>query len=172
MPEEGAPLQAWITLGRIAGAYGVRGWLRIASHTEPRAGILDYPRWWLAAGESRRECELIEGRQHRNGVAAKLAGIDDRDAARAWLDAEIVVPRSELAPIEGYYWADLIGLAVENREGVALGRIAGCIETGGHDVIVVKDGARERLIPYAPGVYVDEVALDDGRMVVDWDPED
>ncbi|MGH8272558.1 MAG: ribosome maturation factor RimM, partial [Gammaproteobacteria bacterium] len=152
MPDESVPREAWITLGRIAGAYGVRGWLRIASYAEPRAGILDYPRWWLTTDGSRREYELIEGRRHRDGVVAKLAGIDDRDGARVWLGAEITVPRRALAPTEGYYWADLIGLAVENRDGVALGCIAGHIETGGHDVIVVNDGERERLIPYAPGV--------------------
>lgn len=172
MSEAGVPRETWITLGRVAGAYGVRGWLRIVSHTDPRAGILEFPRWWLSAGGSRREYALIEGRQHRSGVVARLAGIEDRDAARALLDEEIEVPRSALAPTEGYYWADLIGLAVENRDGVALGRIAGWIETGGHDVIVVEDGGRERLIPYAPGVYVDEVSLERGRMVVDWNPED
>ena len=162
----------WVTLGRIAGVFGVQGWVRVFSHTEPRAGILDYPRWWLDGAEGRREYELARGRAHGAGVVANLAGVTDREAARALLNAEISVPRSALPPTEEYYWADLIGLAVENRAGVVLGRIAGFVQTGGHDVIVVKEGERERLIPYAPGVYVDGISLAEQRMVVDWNADD
>lgn len=163
--------EAWITLGRIAGIYGVRGWLRVHSYTDPRAGILDYSRWWLGDGE-RHEYELAGGRRQGAGVVANLAGVADRDAARALIGARIAVPRRLLPPTDGYYQADLIGLAVENREGVALGRISGFIATGAHDVVVVEDGTRERLIPYAPGRYVERIDLDEERMVVDWHPED
>jgi 16S rRNA processing protein RimM len=163
--------EAWVTLGRIAGIYGVRGWLRVHSYTDPRAGILDYPRWWLGEGE-RREYELTEGRRQGAGVVASLAGVGDREAARSLIGAQIAVPRGLLPPTDGYYQADLIGLAVENRDGVALGRVSGFIATGTHDVVVIEDGTRERLIPYAPGIYVDRVTLAERRMVVDWNPED
>lgn len=152
--------------------YGVRGWLRIYSHTEPRAGILDYPRWWLGKDGDRREHALVEGRAHGRGVVAHLEGIEDRDRALALIGTEIAVPRSELPEGEGHYWADLVGLAVKNRDDVALGRISGHIDTGAHDVMVVRDGKRERLIPWAPGRTVVEVNEDEGWVRVDWHPED
>lgn len=170
MPDRDALREAWVTLGRVSGMYGIRGWVRVYSWSEPREGILDYPRWWL--GTARHEQAPIEGRRHGHGVVARLAGIEDRDAVRSLLGADIAVPRSALASGEGFYWVDLIGLAVENRDGVALGRIGGHIETGGHDVMVVADGRCERLIPWAPGVYVDQVMLGEGRVIVDWNPED
>lgn len=163
--------EAWVTLGRIAGIYGVRGWLRVRSYTDPREGILDYPRWWLGDGE-RREYEVTGGHRQGAGVVANLAGVVDREAARTLIGAKIAVPRSLLPPTDGYYQADLIGLAVENRDGVALGHISGFVATGGYDVVVVEDGSRERLIPFAPGHYVERISLDEGRMVVDWHPED
>ncbi|MGH8275015.1 MAG: ribosome maturation factor RimM [Gammaproteobacteria bacterium] len=172
MPERNASRETWVTLGRVSGMYGIQGWVRIYSWTEPRGGILDYPRWWLGAGEARREHALIEGRVHGRGVVARLAGIEDRTAARSLLGAEIAVPRSALVLGEGYYWADLIGLAVENRDGVTLGRVSGHIETGGHDVMIITEGTRERLIPWAPGVYVDKVLFGKERITVDWNPED
>jgi len=162
----------WVVLGRIAGVYGVRGWLRIFSHTEPRTGILSYPVWWLGEADDRREHVLVEGRAHGQGVVAQLGGITDRDQALALIGTEIAVPRSELAESEGHYWADLVGLAVRNREGVELGRISGHIDTGAHDVMVVDDGARERLIPWVPGRTVVEVDEGEGWVQVDWHPED
>jgi 16S rRNA processing protein RimM len=170
--DEGAPREAWVALGRVVGIYGVRGWLRVESWTDPRVGILDYRRWWLGANARRSEHALSEGRLHGRGVVARLEGIGDRDAARSLLGTEIAVPRDALPPSEEFYWADLIGLAVENRNGVALGKIRAYLETGGHDVMVISDGARERLIPWAPGVYVDKVSLAQGRVIVDWNPRD
>lgn len=176
MPAHGVARERWANLGRVSGIFGVRGWVRVFSFCEPRTGILDYARWWLGPEGERREYALIEGRAQGAGVVAKLEGVDDRDAAREHMDLEIAVPRSALAESEEYYWTDLIGLAVENREAVKLGRITGFMETGGHDVMVVADVVanerRERLIPWAPGVYVDRVALEAGRIIVDWHPDD
>ncbi len=171
MATEATP-EAWVVLGRIAGVYGVRGWLRIFSHTEPREGILQYPVWWLGEPGKREERQLVTGRVHGRGVVAQLEGVTDRDQALALIGTEIAVPRSALADDEGYYWTDLVGLEVRNREGIVLGRITGHIPTGANDVMVVHDGARERLIPWAPGRTVDEVHLDKGWMQVDWHPED
>lgn len=166
------PQGAWVVLGRVAGAYGLRGWLKIESHTEPRAGIVAYRQWWVGVGSDRRRFDVVGGRRHGRGVVAGLAGVTDRAAASALHGEPIAVPRSALPDTEGYYWADLIGLVVENREGRVLGRISGYLPTGGHDVMVVTGGDRERLIPWAPGRYVDEVRFADGRIRVDWHPED
>lgn len=172
MPRPGVAPEAWVTLGRVAGIFGVRGWLRVYSWCDPRTGILGYARWWLGSNRERLGYRLLEGRAHGRGVVARLEGIEDRDGARACMGLDIAVPRAALPASAGYYWADLVGLQVENRDGVRLGRVVAHIETGGHDVMVVAEGGRERLIPYAPGRYVDEVALDAGRMIVDWHPDD
>lgn len=161
-----------MVLGRIAGVYGVRGWVRIFSYTEPRAGILSYPKWWLGEADDRHEQTPAEGRTHGHGVVARLEGITDRDQALALIGTWIAVPRSELAEGEGYYWVDLVGLAVRNCDGVALGRISGHIATGVHDVMVVDDGTRERLIPWVLGRTVVEVHRNEGWVQVDWHPED
>ncbi|MGH8128520.1 MAG: ribosome maturation factor RimM [Gammaproteobacteria bacterium] len=163
---------AWVVLGRITGVYGVRGWLRIFSHTDPREGILSYPVWWLGEAGSRREQALAEGRAHGHGVVARFDGIADRDQALALIGNDIAVPRSVLAEDEGYYWTDLVGLAVRNLDGVDLGCISGHIDTGAHDVMVVKDGSHERLIPWALERTVIEVNADEGWVQVDWHPED
>jgi len=162
----------WVPLGRVAGVFGVRGWLKVFSHTDPRAGILDYEHWWLGDGEACRRFRVIGGRQQGRGIVAALEGVTDRDQAAALMGQPIAVPREALPDTDGYYWADLVGLSVVNREGVGFGRITGHIPTGGHDVMVVSGGGRQRLIPWAPGIYVDAVLMDTGRVVVDWHPED
>ncbi|MEX0430069.1 ribosome maturation factor RimM [Spiribacter insolitus] len=161
-----------IVLGEIVGAHGIRGELKLHSWTRPRENILDYPVWILEKAGSTGEYELAGGRHQGKGLVARLAGVEDRDAAAALQGSRISVPRSALpdkAPGE-YYWAELEGLAVETLTGQSLGKVTGLIETGANDVLVV-EGERERLIPYAPGVYIQSVDLTSGRIVVDWDPE-
>ena len=160
-----------IVLGEIVGAHGVRGEVKLHSWTRPRENILDYPAWALEKADSVREYKVASGRQQGKGLVARLAGVDDRDAAATLQGSRITVPRSELpakAPGE-YYWAELQGLVVETLTGQSLGKVTGLIETGANDVLVVA-GERERLIPYAPGLYIQSVDLSGGRMVVDWDP--
>lgn len=112
-----------------------------------------------------------QGRLASGTVLVKLEGMDDRDSAATWVGAEIAVPFAELpAPEPGeYYWYQLQGLAVVNRQGVELGTVDHLLETGANDVLVVT-GERERLIPYLPSVIlqVDEQA---GRLEVDWDAD-
>ncbi|RMG52485.1 MAG: ribosome maturation factor RimM [Gammaproteobacteria bacterium] len=161
-----------IPLGRINGLFGVRGWVKVFSHTSPREGIVEYSPWLVRRGEDWVPMEVEAGHRQGKTVVAKLAGIDDREAAEALLGSEIAIERSQLPPpAEGeYYWIDLLGLPVETVGGVPLGRVDHLIETGAHDVLVVK-GERERLIPFVPGHHVQEVDLEGGRIVVDWDPE-
>ena len=162
-----------VVLGRIAGTYGVRGWVRVRSETRPPENILDYGRWLLGCGGRWTERALCEGRSHGRGLVALLEGVADRDAALALVGAEIAVPYEELPPAEPgeYYWTDLQGLRVETVDGVVLGRVEKLLETGAHDVLVIR-GERERLIPFAPGQTVESVDLDRGLIRVDWDPED
>jgi 16S rRNA processing protein RimM len=162
-----------VLVGRIAGVYGVKGWVRIESWTEPRTRIFRYQPWWLRAGSGETKIDGAEGREQGKGLVACLPGIDDREQAASLIGCDIEVPRSALpAPRAGeVYWADLEGCEVVTVDGVALGRISHLVETGANDVLVVRDGARERLIPYVRDEYVTEVDLDAGRVTVDWDPE-
>jgi 16S rRNA processing protein RimM len=165
--------ERFVTLGRISGAHGVKGWVKVYSETSPRENILAYSPWDLVRAGSRQRIEVAAGRPQGKILVARLEGCDDRDAAEALVGCEIRVPRSrlpdDLAPGE-YYWADLVGLRVETLEGVELGRIARLFETGANDVIVVA-GERERLLPYVWQQVVREVDLAAGVMRVDWDPD-
>ena len=160
-----------VSLGRITGVYGVRGWVRVSSDTEPPARILEYRCWQLNVGGRWRDYTAVEGRPHHRGLVVKLDGVNDRDAAAMLTGAEIAVARSELpelAPQE-YYWVDLVGAEVVTRDGVPLGRVDHVMATGANDVLVVA-GERERMIPFVHDQVVIEVDLEAKRITVDWDP--
>lgn len=161
-----------VVVGRISGLYGVRGWIKIYSHTEPRENILSYSPWYLQRKGQWERWEPVQGKRHGKAVIAQLSGCDDRDLAAQLLDSTIAIQRDQLPQsAEGeYYWAELIGLQVRTVEGVNLGRVDHLLETGANDVLVVV-GDRERLIPFVEGQYVKQVDLEQGTLLVDWDPE-
>ena len=172
IPAEGDE-QRFVTLGRVSGAHGIQGWVRVHSDTSPRENILDYSPWHLARPGRREVWKVSAGRLQGKLVVAKLAGCNDRDAAEQLVGAEISIRRAQLPattePGE-FYWTDLVGLRVQTIEGVDLGRIERLFETGANDVIVVQ-GERERLVPYVWEQVVRDVDLEAGMMHVDWDPE-
>lgn len=159
-----------LVLGRISGLFGVQGWVKIFSETEPKEAILNYSPWFLGAQQLPRQ--VLEGRRHGKTLVARLAGCDNRDEAASLVNMDIAVQRQQLPALgEGeFYWADLEGLAVETLAGVVLGRIDYLFATAGNDVLVVK-GERERLIPFIWEDVVKEIDLAAGRMRVDWDPD-
>lgn len=162
----------WVTLGRVRGAYGVRGWIKVESHTDPPANILNYSQWTLRLSNGDQRYEVLEGRPQGDAWVVALAGVVDRDAAAALAGCDIVVARSALPALpEGeYYWADLTGLAVRLEDGRLLGSVSHVFATGANDVLVVR-GERERLIPFIRGEYIKSVDLDAGVVVVEWDPD-
>lgn len=165
--------QRFVTLGRITGAFGIQGWVKVHSDTSPRENIVTYSPWYLERDGRREAWQVRGGRLQSRSVIAKLAGCNDRDMADRLAGAMITVPRSllpETTEPGEFYWADLVGLDVVTVDGVELGRVRGLFETGANDVIVV-DGERERLVPYIWQQVVREVDLAEGRMVVDWDPD-
>ena len=163
-----------VEVGRISAVFGVRGWLKIRSYTQPIENILKYRPWQLCRQGRCFVVELMEGKRQGKGLIARLAGIDDRDQARELVGHSIHVPRDALPVLpEGeYYWSDLQGLAVVTTEGEELGRVDHLMETGANDVLVVVEaGGRQRLIPYIKGQVVTAVDLEAGSLTVDWDPE-
>jgi 16S rRNA processing protein RimM len=161
-----------VVMGRITGIFGVRGWVRVFSHTVPRSNILDYPRWLLGRAGSWEGHKLSEGRVHGKAILAKLEDCSDRDQAAGLMGYDIGVPRAEMPdlPPDEFYWADLQGLRVQTLDGIELGRIASLVATGANDVMVVQ-GERERLIPFLWASVVREVDLRAGLVVVDWDQD-
>ncbi len=159
-------------MGRISGLFGVRGWVRVYSYTQPRDNILRYTPWSVRRPQGWCSMALDEGCRHGKGVIARLEGVADREAAAALLGAEVAVSRDQLPPLEQgeYYWSDLIGLKVQNLRGEDLGVVVDLLETGAHDVLVVR-GERERLIPFVPGRVVTAVEPEAGTLRVDWEPD-
>ena len=156
----------------MLGPWGVKGWIKVYSYTEPRENVVSFPVWLLEQDGERRSVRLEQGRRHGSHVVAKLSAVDDRDAAERLRGAQIMVERAALAPCDDgeYYWADLEGLRVVTREGVSLGEIDHLFATGSNDVMVV-NGERQRLIPFLTDQVVQAVDLNDGVVVVDWDPD-
>ncbi|MBI5461725.1 MAG: ribosome maturation factor RimM [Gammaproteobacteria bacterium] len=161
-----------VIVGRISGLFGVRGWLKIFSYTEPRENIVEYGPWLLNTAGQWRPVKVESGRVQGKGVVVKLIGCDDRDAAALLVGCDIAINREQLGKPEPgeYYWADLEGLKVVNLQGVDLGVIDHLFATGANDVIVVR-GERERLLPFIRGDVIRNVDLQRGVMEVDWDPE-
>lgn len=161
-----------IVLGRIVAPYGVRGWLKVKSFGDDPDAWRDMPQWWLgeqAEGSNWEAFGVEQLRPHGSGWIVKLAGVGDRDAAER-LDGRFVgAPRDALpkAGQDEYYWADLVGLAVMNEQGESLGKVDSLLETGAHEVLVVKDGDATRLLPFVAQV-VREVDAAGGRIVVAW----
>lgn len=168
-------------IGKITTVYGVKGWVKIYSFTEPMSNLLNYSEFKYGKGGNWQSITFDEARVHGKGIIAHIAGVDDRDAARRYCDNDLAVEEVALPPLEDeeYYWHQLQGLKVYSHFGgaeVLLGKVDHLLETGANDVLVVRKcagsiDARERLIPYVPGQFVGEIDLAAGRMDVDWDPE-
>lgn len=165
-----------VVVGRVEGPYGVRGWLRVRSYTDPAGKLVEYRPWHLHGDGGGyggwREVRVREIRPHGEGYRCSIEGVADRDAAARWRGALVGVPETVLPPPgeDEYYWRDLIGLAVRTAAGSDLGRVETLIATGANDALVVRDRERERLIPFIAPV-AREVDLDRGVILVDWDPE-
>ncbi|HET9679768.1 MAG TPA: ribosome maturation factor RimM [Gammaproteobacteria bacterium] len=161
-----------VIIGQVIGLYGVRGWVKVFSHTKPRESILNFNPWLIKRGDDWQEMALAEGRQQGKNIIARLAGVDDRDVAAQLMQADIAVERQQLPAIEDdeYYWTDLEGLQVITVDGATLGVVSHLLETGANDVLVV-NGERQRLIPYVRDEVIRKVDLAQGEIIVAWDPE-
>ena len=162
-----------ISVGEISGVFGIKGWVKVFSLTEPRENILTYSPWILKKGSEVKEVKLIDGKRQGKSVVASIEGISDRNVAESFCGWEILINKSQLPETEEgvYYWADLVGLLVQTEQGVNLGVVDYLLETGANDVLVVKDDEQERLIPFINGQVVKKIDLAGKQMIVDWDPD-
>jgi 16S rRNA processing protein RimM len=157
-----------VVLGQVGGAFGVQGWVRIQSYTDPPGNILDYGRWQLGRAGEWHEVEVEDGKVTAKGVLAKLAGVATPEEARLATGSQIAVEREELpAPAPGeYYWSDLEGLQAFGRDDELLGRIEEFRATPAGPVVVIR-GERQHWVPFVKERIV-AVDLDAGRVVLDW----
>jgi 16S rRNA processing protein RimM len=162
-----------ISIGEISGVFGIKGWVKVFSLTDPRENVLKYSPWVLKKGSEVKEVKLLNGKRQGKSVVACLEGVSDRDAAASYSGWEILINKSQLPEAEEgeYYWADLVGLSVETESGLSLGKVDYLIETGANDVLVVKDAEQERLIPFIQGPTIKKIDLKDKLIIVDWDPD-
>ncbi|MGD9951138.1 MAG: ribosome maturation factor RimM [Burkholderiales bacterium] len=154
-------------MGRVAGAYGVRGWIKVVPQAGVEDGLAAASEWWL--GEERHQVE--RARRHSATVIAKLEGIETPELARSLKGREVSVARAALpAPGEGhYYLADLLGLDVVNARGERLGVLGRWLSNGPQDVMEVT-GEAVRLLPWVAAV-VKKVDLEAGRIEVEWEAD-
>ena len=163
----------FLNVGEVSGVFGVKGWIKVFSFTQPRENILTYPYWILKKGKTSKAFKLADGRRQGKLVVAALEGINDRDQAAELTGWKILITKDQLPEPEAgeYYWVDLIGLKVINLDGQVLGTVDHLLETGANDVLVVKDNDKERLIPFVQPQTIVKVDLDDGSILVDWDAD-
>lgn len=161
-----------IVVGRITGAHGVRGWVKVASFTDPVDNLLDYRPWLVRQGAAWQPLKVLEVHRRGKGFVARIEGCDDRDGAEAWAGRDIGVPADRLPEPEEdeYYWFELEGLQVTTTAGIDLGQVERVFATGANDVLVVRKEDREHLLPFIAAVVLE---VDRVRRVitVDWDPE-
>jgi 16S rRNA processing protein RimM len=161
-----------VLVGAISGAFGIKGWLKVISFTDPPENIFDYLPWQLhnaPDGLFSREVHMLQGKLHGKGLVVQLEGLTDRDAAELLRGLEIRVRREQMPNPDGdhFYWSDLEGLQVVDTAGNSLGQVDQMLDTNSADVMVITGNVRQ-LIPFIYGETVLEVDLDAGLIRVDW----
>lgn len=167
----------FIELGKIAGFFGVKGWVKLFSHTRPRSGIGQYSRFFLGTeqpSEPPLSITFTEIKESGKYIVGHIKGVNSRDEAQAFLGKTLFIQRSDLPKLDNeYYWHELIGLTVINQENHTLGKIVEMMETGANDVMVIRnDNGEEALIPYVMAHFVLSVDTEKGEMHVDWELDD
>ena len=174
-----------IILGKVTGYYGVRGWVKLYSYTEPRDNIVRYNSLQIKLKGDWQHITLDAGKAHGKGVVAHFTGYDTRDETAHLLGAELAISSTGLKPLgrDDYYRHDLIGMQVKNLDGHVFGRIQQIIETAAHDVLLIQpeyqpeqngtgnEPGNEILIPFVLDHYIVRIDLDKGFIQVDWQPE-
>lgn len=165
-----------ILVGQINGIYGVKGWVKVFSHTDPRGNILSYSPWFLKIDGQWQTFELENGQLQQGGkaVVAQLKGINDRDVARSYMGVEIAINADQLVETDEFYWRDLIGCEVINQDNLVLGKVSELVETGAHDVLRVGeiDSEDSILIPYVFEEFIVDIDIDNKRIEVYWELEE
>jgi 16S rRNA processing protein RimM len=173
-----------IEVGRIADAWGIKGWFKVLPHSAQPEALFSSKRWFLmppgaAEGAGVFRLPIREAKEHSDCIVATSPEVPDRTAAEALRGSRVFVPRSSFPSVgdDEYYWVDLIGLSVVNREGVVLGTVRELLATGPQTTLVLEGATAEadgkvieRMVPFV-SAFVDEVDLQARLIRVDWQPD-
>ncbi len=161
-----------IELGVVRGAYGIKGWLRIAPHAPEAAVLASTNQWWLQGDGAPQPVEVTAAKRHGASLLAKWASCDSKEAADAFKGKRVAVARGEFpatAPGE-MYWVDLLGARVINRAGIELGHVSGMKNNGAHDLLEVKGATLSLLVPLVEQ-FIDEIDTEARIVRVDWEAD-
>ncbi len=159
-----------VAIGKLGSAFGVHGWLRVHSFTDPIDNIINYHDWHTKVRDQWQPLAVEACKRHGKHILVKLKGIDSPEAAKKHVNQEVWVERDQFADTEAdeYYWTDLIGCNVQSPDGKLIGCVKEMIETGSNDVFVILDDNKKRhLIPHLDGVIL-SVDINNKLIVADW----
>ena len=172
-----------VEVGQVLSAWGVQGWLKIKPYSASPQALFSANRWYLQAAQTGPQSfigtaalGIDQVRLHGASILAKIHHLSDRNSAEALRGCQIFLPRSSFpaATEDEYYWVDLIGLNVINRQGVVLGQVQQLLDTGPHSVLVLQSAeaepSRQRMIPFV-AAYIDRVSLPERCIIADWQPD-
>tara|TARA_B110000971_G_C19963188_1_gene478918 strand:+ start:309 stop:839 length:531 start_codon:yes stop_codon:yes gene_type:complete len=166
-----------IVVGRLGRSFGVKGWQVLQSFTDPPENILHYGPWYLQRSPDGpwQELDKPACQRHKNGHIVRLDHIQNPEEAHTYSGSIIGVTRDALSAVDitdgavdaEFFWHDLVGCEVYNVDDECLGRVDHLIETGAHDVLIVKSDEGKHLIPFHEP-YLQKVDLTAKRISVDW----
>jgi 16S rRNA processing protein RimM len=172
-----------VVVGKVTTVYGIKGWVKVHSFTEPMDNIFGYENCYIERNGQWQSVVLEGGKRHGKGLISRIKGVPTREEARLYGQCNIAIPASDMTELEDgeFYWHQLEGLKVlttagEDGQEQLLGKVHHLMETGANDVLVVRKcqgsiDKRERLIPYVPEQFVQDIDLTAGEIRVNWDPE-
>lgn len=164
----------FVIVGKMNSPFGVQGWIKVQSFTDPLDNLLNYPEIYYGQEGSWQALKVQSMRQHGQGFVMQVAACEDRDQAALFNGQLLAVKRGELPNLDsdedGYYWSDLIGCEVITENKAILGTVDSLIDTGANDVLVIK-GKREHLVPFIQEHFIKQIDIANKKIIVDWDPE-
>lgn len=159
-----------IVVGRFGRVHGVRGDIHVISFTDPPENILSYQPWLIENKGQWQQLDMDTVKIQGNDIIGRIQGCNDRELAKNYTNKDIAVPAEALPTLEEgeYYWSDLIGMTVIDQHGTTLGIVDNLLATGANDVLMIRDGDEEKLVPYTKEAIV-SVDLDSKTIHVNWE---
>ena len=160
-----------LLVGKINGFFGLQGWVKVFSYTNPRTNVLNYSPWSIKVDGNFQSIDITSGREKSKTIVAHIKGIDNREDSQKFIGQDIYINKEQLPELtQGeYYWHELIGFDVINKDEERLGTVDYFVETGANDVLVVK-GKKEYWIPYIEPFLV-SIDSKNNKILVDWDKD-